>query len=136
MCGYIQPARTKRCESHCSRTNRHSLSRITRPFQLGHSEARRSLAAEVRFALLPEGSNSFAMVFGLEQFGQAGADPRPKFLPIRIECAAESIFQFSNRKRRIRCYFARELGRGRDQLFMWHNPGDEPNLKRPIGIDD
>jgi hypothetical protein len=96
----------------------------------------RSLACEVRFALLQERSNSFAMVFGLEQFGQAGTDPGAKFLPIRIECAAESILQFSDRKRRIRCDLARELGRGRDQLFMWHNAGDEPNLQRSIGIDD
>src|SRR6202795_909223 len=70
-------------------------------------EARCSLAGEVRFALLQERSNSFAMVFGLEQFGQAGTDPGAKFLPIRIECAAESILQFSDRKRRIRCDLAR-----------------------------
>ena len=53
-----------------------------------------------------------------------------------IECAAESILQFSDRKRRIRRDLARELGRGRYQLFMWHHARYEPNLQRSIGIDD
>ena len=76
------------------------------------------------------------MVFGLEQFGQAGTDPGSKFLPIRVECAAEPILQFSDRKRRIRRYLARQLGRGRHQLFRRHHARDEPNLQRSIGIDD
>ena len=48
----------------------------------------------MRFALLKERSNSFAMVFGLEQFGQAGTDPRPKFLPIRISARRSPFFNF------------------------------------------